>query len=433
MAIVDVLKYNGEPGVFAWKYPGEELGTWTQLIVHESQEAVLFKGGQALDIFGPGRHILDTANIPILNNVINLPFGERSPFAAEVWYVNKVHSLDIKWGTPTPIQIQDPKYGIFTPVRSYGQFGLKIDQANKFLIKLMGTLPVFDSENIRKYFRGLYLTKAKDTISSYLVHKQISLLEINAYLDELSEHLKNKIEPVMLDYGLQLINFYVNDISVPEDDPAVNQLKAALAKRAEMNIIGYSYQQERSFDTLEGAATNPGAGQASLMGAGLGLGMGVSLGGAVGGQFGGLAQNLNISTPSAKQCPKCRIAVPGEAKFCLDCGASLTADSLGKPPIKCDKCGAAFSPSAKFCPQCGDAYNPCPKCGADLPNGLTQSQCPLCGYSLPKPCPKCGQPLESQGTKFCSYCGEGLVRCCPACQVELAETVKFCPECGTKI
>lgn len=100
MAIVDVLKYNGEPGVFAWKYPSEELGTWTQLIVHESQKAVLFKGGQALDVFGPGRHILDTANIPILNNVINLPFGGRSPFTAEVWYVNKVHSLGYKMGHP---------------------------------------------------------------------------------------------------------------------------------------------------------------------------------------------------------------------------------------------------------------------------------------------------------------------------------------------
>ena len=84
MAIVEVVKYNGKPDVFAWKYPSEELGTWTQLIVNESQEAVLFKGGKALDVFTSGRHTLDTANIPLLNKVVNLPFGGRSPFTAEV-------------------------------------------------------------------------------------------------------------------------------------------------------------------------------------------------------------------------------------------------------------------------------------------------------------------------------------------------------------
>lgn len=119
MAIVEVIKYNGGPNVFAWKYPSEELGTWTQLIVSEAQEAILFKSGKALDVFGSGRHTLDTANIPILNKIINLPFGGRSPFTAEVWYVNKIHSLDIKWGTSSPIQIQDPKYSVFIPVRSF--------------------------------------------------------------------------------------------------------------------------------------------------------------------------------------------------------------------------------------------------------------------------------------------------------------------------
>ena len=110
MAIVDVVKYNGGPDVFAWKYPNSELGTWTQLIVNESQEAILLKGGQICDVFGAGRHTLETANIPILNKLINLPFGGRSPFSAEVWYINKVFSLDVKWGTSSPIQLQDPKY-----------------------------------------------------------------------------------------------------------------------------------------------------------------------------------------------------------------------------------------------------------------------------------------------------------------------------------
>ena len=154
MAIVEVVKYNSSPDVFAWKYPSEELGTWTQLIVNESQEAILFKGGKALDVFQSGRHTLETANIPILNKIINLPFGGRSPFTAEVWYINKVNSLDIKWGTASPIQLQDPKYSVFIPVRAFGQFGIRIENSKQFLVKLDGTLSVFDKTNILKYFRG---------------------------------------------------------------------------------------------------------------------------------------------------------------------------------------------------------------------------------------------------------------------------------------
>ena len=240
MAIVDVVKYNGGPDVLAWKYPSEELGTWTQLIVNESQEAILFKGGKALDVFESGRHTLSTANIPVLNKIVNLPFGGRSPFTAEVWYINKLFSLDIKWGTATPIQIQDPKYGVFVPIRSNGMFGVQIEDSKKFLVKLVGTMGSFDKNTLVKYFRGLYITKAKDAISSYVINKKISILEINAYIDELSSFMKERIEPVMEEYGIRLLNFYVNDISLPEDDPAVSQFKEALAKRADMNIIGYS-------------------------------------------------------------------------------------------------------------------------------------------------------------------------------------------------
>lgn len=169
MAIVEVVKYDGSPDVFAWKYPSEELGTWTQLIVNESQEAVLVKSGKVFDVFGSGRHTLETANIPFLNKIINLPFGGRSPFTAEVWYINKGYNLDIKWGTPTPIQIQDPKYSIFAPVRSNGAFGIHIEDSKKFLIKLVTTMPTFDTAAVTKYFRSLYVTKVKDAISTYLV------------------------------------------------------------------------------------------------------------------------------------------------------------------------------------------------------------------------------------------------------------------------
>ena len=432
MAIIDVIKYDGNPDVFAWKYPNNELGTWTQLIVNESQEAILVKGGQVCDVFGAGRHTLDTANIPILNKLINLPFGGRSPFTAEVWYINKVFSLDVKWGTSTPIQLQDPKYKVFVPVRAFGQFGIQIEESKKFLLKLVGTLPQFDKNSILKFFRGVYLTKAKDVISSYLVHKNISVLEINAYLDEISTYLQEKISPTFDEYGIKLVSFFVNDINVPEDDTAVVQLKNALAKRAEMDIVGYSYQQERSFDTLEGAATNPNSMQGGLMGAGIGLGMGVGVGGAIGHQFGGLTQTLN--TNDTKECPKCKARIGLNEKFCNHCGYDTTStqkeDTSSAKEIKCSSCNADLTENTKFCPECGKKYNPCSNCKADLPDGATS--CSACGTKVPTPCPNCGSLLKGN-SKFCPECGHSLIKKCGNCGKQIEDNSKFCPECGTKI
>ena len=433
MAIIDVIKYNGAPGTFVWKYPNEELGTWTQLIVNESQEAILFKGGKACDVFQGGRHTLDTANIPILNNIVNLPFGGRSPFTAEVWFVNKLVNLDIKWGTPTPIQIQDPKYGIFAPVRSNGMFGIQIGDSKKFLVKLVGTLTYFDKVSIVKFFKGLYITKVKDSISSYLVHKQISILEINAYIDELSEYMKERIKPVMDEYGVTLASFYVNDISVPEDDPAVQKLKEALAKRAEMNIIGYNYQQERSFDTLEGAARNTGSAAAPIMGAGMGLGMGVGVGRAFGNEFGGVAGHMSVSggQPQAgtKVCQNCHCAIPASQRFCGMCGFD-TENVKQSSKAVCSACKSPITQNMKFCPECGKKINPCPKCGSDIPENA--DKCPSCGYGMPEKCPKCGASVPPS-VKFCPECGEPLAKRCKKCGADIEGSPKFCPECGEKL
>lgn len=402
MAIVEVVKYDQNPDVFAWKYPNSELGTWTQLIVNETQEAILFKGGKVCDVFGAGRHTLSTENIPILRNVVNLPFGGRSPFTAEVWFINKVFSLDIKWGTSTPIQLQDPKYKVFVPVRGFGQFGIQIEDSQKLLMKLVGTLPQFDKSNILKYFRGVYLTKAKDAIASYLVHKNISVLEINAYLEEISAFLQEKIAPAFAEYGIRLTSFFVNDINVPEEDDGVKQLKKALSKRAEMDIVGYSYQQERSFDTLEGAATNPGSMHGGLMGAGIGLGMGVGVGGTMGQQFGNLAHNIN--TAATKNCPQCNAVIDQSARFCSRCGFDTQATER-KETIRCSACGAQLEKGSKFCPECGNRYNPCANCAADIPAG--SAVCPACGTPLPKPCPNCGKTLPVD-SKFCPECGTSV-------------------------
>ncbi len=327
--------------------------------------------------------------------------------------------------------MQDPKYSVFIPVRAFGQFGIRIENSKQFLVKLVGTLSVFDKTNILKYFRGLYLTKVKDAISSYLVHKQISIMEINAYIEELSTYLHEKMQPVLEEYGIKLVNFYVNDISVPEDDTAVKKLKDALAKKAEMNIIGYNYQQERSFDTLEGAAKNSGT-SGDLMGAGLGLGMGVTMGGSVGNSFGGIAKALDTNAEDTKTCPSCGKVMPKSNRFCAECGCDTNKKpEKVKDTVKCSKCGFEYKNTMKFCPECGDKYNPCPKCGADLPEGVTD--CPTCGYEAPTPCPYCGAALPNKNTRFCPECGKSLIKTCPSCNTPINGNPKFCPECGMKL
>ncbi|CAJ1316219.1 hypothetical protein PTI45_00641 [Paenibacillus nuruki] len=412
MALVEVIKYDGTPDVYAWKHPNEELGTWTQLIVNESQEAILYKGGKAFDTFGSGRHTLSTLNIPLLNNIVNIPFGGHSPFAAEIWYVNRVSNLDMKWGTTAPIQLQDPKYKIIIPVRAFGQMGIRIEDSRKFLVKLVGTLSQFDQADISRYFRGLLLMNINESISSYLVHKQISILEINAYISEISNHVKEKMMPVFAEFGIEIVNLYMDSVNTPDDDPSVKRLQEALARKAEMDIVGYTYQQERSFDTLEGAAKNEGSTQAGLMGAGLGMGMGFGLGGAFGQGMAGLGRVMDVTGGT------------GNVQF------NDSTSSHSNTQHTCDKCSQPLTPGSKFCAHCGDKYNSCDQCGADNPEGATQ--CKSCGKAFAKPCRSCGAALQA-GVKFCPECGASAVMTCSSCGHAVQPGQKFCPECGQRV
>lgn len=422
MAIAEVLKFNSDSSVFAWKHPNSELATWTQLIVNESQEALLLKNGQITDVFGPGRYVLSTDNIPILQKLVNIPFGGKSPFSAEVWFVNRSFALDIKWGTSTPIQIQDPKYGVFVPLRAFGQFGLQIVDSRKFLIKLVGTMPFFNSNTMTEYFKGLYLTRVKDRISTCLVSSKISILEINSHLDEISAALCDQLKKEFDEFGIKISSFYVNDINVPENDPAVRRLKAALAKRAEMDILGYNYQQEKTFETLNTAAGNQGS-AGTVMGAGMGLGMGFGLGGTMGNAVGNM-ETVMTTKEEKKKCPSCETVINANLKFCPECGADTTKPAASG--AKCSACGAEITAQTKFCTSCGKKLNPCKKCGCDIPEGA--SKCPSCGMMI---CPNCGTLLDAN-LKFCPECGHSMVKKCKECGAELAENIKFCSNCGTK-
>lgn len=433
MAIIDLVKWDAPDSLYAWKFPSQELATWTQLIVSESQEAVLLSGGQMDGPYGAGRHTLSTENIPVISGLFGLPFGGKSPFTAEVWFVNKAMPLDVRWGTTDPIQLQDPKYHIMLPVRAFGQFGVQVVNTKKFLIKLVGTMPTFDRERLVSYFRGLILTRTKDLIAKALIENQISILEVSAHLNRLSELAETQLSVELEEFGLKLVNFFINSINTPEDDPAVQKLKATLAKKAEMDILGFTYQQERTFDTLETAAGNEGS-AGSVMGAGLGMGMGMGIGVPMGNLMGGLANSPAIQTsPTTQQvpCKKCGTNNDPSSRFCAKCGGPVSGENKNisaQDQISCDKCNFLAPAGARFCANCGDVFNCCSKCGADNPDGTTQ--CISCKAPMPIKCAKCNV-VSTPGARFCPGCGAGLVKACFSCNTDLPGAhAKFCPTCG---
>ena len=172
MALIDVVKWDAAGDELVWKFPNSELSTLTQLIVHQTQWAILFKNGQQLDVFEAGRHTLSTNNIPLLNKLVNLPFGGTSPFAAEVWYVNRAVSLDLKWGTPNPMQLEDPQYGIIVPVSAFGQMGLRVVDPGLLVRSLVGSLRAFSAIAVLQHFKGVLVSQLKVAISSAIVKRR---------------------------------------------------------------------------------------------------------------------------------------------------------------------------------------------------------------------------------------------------------------------
>lgn len=270
--------------------------------------------------------------------------------------------MDVMWGTSSPIPIQDAVYKVILPVRANGQFGVKVVNSKKLLLKLVGTIDRFDQITLRKYFKGILLTNIKDYIAKQFVQKQISFLEIHSHLKEISIGIQNDLAGEFIQYGIELVNFNINEITPPEDDSSYIQLKKALAKKAEMSVMGYDYQQERAFNVLDRAAANEGS-TADIMGAGMGLGMGINLGNVLGGTMGGAMMNVqpnmqpvipvqNNAVSKEIKCTVCGASIPENAKFCLECGTKVELPKAVAMKI-CPQCGACV-PDGKFCLECGN-------------------------------------------------------------------------------
>lgn len=383
MALLDRIKYDGSPNVLVGKYPKDNIVLGSQLIVNQSQEAVFFKDGRALDIFGPGRYTISTNNIPLLQKLVNLPFGGDTPFAAEIYFVNKASKLDYKWGTRTPIPVEDPKYRVLVSIGAFGQFGLRVKDSQNFITAIVGTIPVpkgsksiipgWESNNVTDYFRGLVLTCVKDNIAKFLAKKGISIVELTAYLDELSKVVEGMIGDEFARFGIEVMNFFITSITIPDDE--IQRIQKGQFERLEIEQLGDDrYQRIRSLNVMEAAAHNQGA-PGTLLAGGMGLGIGVQMMTNAAKISQQAMQPSNQAEQSASECPKCKAKVSSGSKFCTQCGANLAS-------ITCSSCGAAISADSKFCNHCGKMLgsSKCPDCGTD--NASSAKFCSKCGCNL---------------------------------------------------
>ncbi|MDR1713641.1 MAG: SPFH domain-containing protein [Coriobacteriales bacterium] len=430
---VDVIKYEGDNKTFIWKHPTEDFNTLTQLIVHQSQEAVFFLNGEALDSFGPGKYTLETQAIPLISKRLfgKITGDSPTPFHAEVYFINLTEQMGIRWGTDSRVNYVDPtnNNAVFQ-VGASGEYSLKVTEPRKLLIKLVGTENFLSQSTLADYFRPILQSKIKAFLPNVLKAKQVSIFDLDSYTDEFSQQLHALLAPETLDYGVTLQKFWITTIQKPEDDPAyrkLNELRSMQitapteamidqqvtligaetnkrtkmmetdATRYDQDQLGYSYAAKRAYDVMEAAAANEGSGS-DVRGAAMGIGMGFGMGGAFGGAISQMANTTLTPTlvdplagtqqalaPAAQAGPPPLISLKNDqAQPAADpAPATSTAAGAADPAQQrafCADCGAALEPGDAFCPECGSptqAQPACKSCGFQFTN--SKPFCPKCG------------------------------------------------------
>lgn len=230
--LASIIKYEGDNTTFIWKHPIEDFNYGSQLIVHESQEAIFFKDGQALDLFGPGRYTLETQQLPLLEKAFKLPTDTEGTFHSEIYFINKTVQMGIKWGTPEKVRFIDPLTGVPLELGASGEMNLQVDNSRKLLLKLVGTtggIAWGDKEGFTKSlqssFRPLIANAVKINLSAVITNQAIDILEIDTKLDIISEKLRESVNAGFEEYGLTIPQLYVMSIVLPEDDPNFKRIK----------------------------------------------------------------------------------------------------------------------------------------------------------------------------------------------------------------
>lgn len=241
---ISVIQYEGGNDTFVWKHPICDFTMGSQLIVHESLEALFVKNGKALDLFSPGHYLLQTQNIPMTSRFFRAPVENGDIFQAEVYFINQTVQMGIKWGTDSKVRLFDPMSGLHIELGACGEFNLRVSDSRKLVVKLVGAEASLSQSQLLStgqqsgnitgmhgYFRAMIMTYVKSFLAQSIKEKAINILEIDAYLEDLSIHLKEKINTALAEYGLEIPEFYITRFLTPDDDPNFQRLKRQYADK----------------------------------------------------------------------------------------------------------------------------------------------------------------------------------------------------------
>ena len=470
---LSVIEYRGDDSTFVWKHPLEDFNSGSTLIVREGQEAIFVSNGKALPAFGPGKYTLDTDGDPIFGSLAKKLTDGHAAFSAEVYFINKTIQMGIKWGTNSHVSFVDPETGISLEIGACGEMNLQVEDGKTLLTTLVGTTGGLDNRKalsegesahrtVRDYFRAPVSTEVKTYLAGVIREKNISILEIDAHLGELSEELKTRISPRFEEFGLKMTHFYVTRILLPEDDKNLRDIKAlraqeyfgvkseevkagiakaqgerkkieaenegevqrinaqtladvkmtetsaevaamrakGLAEAEIMRAKGYTEKDLINADVQKAYAS--GLGAMSSSGAGV---MTEMMSAMAGMKLAGNMIDKMETTVAASDSWECSCGEKGNTKkFCQNCGKPRPAPT---PADTWDCACGEKGIKGKFCPECGSprpAHRTAWDCACGE-KGITGKFCPECGAPRPAaawdcPCGKTG--IES---KFCPECG----------------------------
>lgn len=475
--LASIIKYEGDNETLVWKHPIEDFNFGSQLIVHESQEAIFFRDGQALDLFGAGRYTLQTQQLPLLEKIYKLPTDTEGTFHSEVYFVNLATQMGVKWGTDSKVRLFDPASGLHIEIGASGEFNIRVTDSRKLLLKVVGTTGGLGQEQLlgigngKGFFRSMVMTQVKSYLAQTIKENTIDILEIDEHLMALSGALRERINAALDEYGLTMPEFYVSRIVTPDDDPNFRRMKEQYAEQyllvrqenirkaeaeaaadrkaveaqtaARMKIIGAqgeadalkiqkqaeaeAYRMQAEAEAAEMRMKGYTYQQETSRQVGLeamknGLGGGANAAGALG-DLAGLGVSLGA----------------------MGSVIGMTKDALNPMTQDAAQMGAAVGAAVAGgwdCPACGHkniSTNFCPDCGGRKPEAKTGWDCAQCGTKniQSKFCPNCGakKPEESSGWT-CPDCGtkDILSRFCPNCGARKPEEKRgwICPDCGTK-
>jgi len=425
MGIIDVIKYEGGNETFVYKHPVEDFNAGTQLIVHESQEAIFFRDGKAMDRFGAGKYTLDTESLPMMKSFFKKVASGPSQFHAEVYFVNLATIMAVRWGTDSKVRMYDPASGLHLEIGAFGEFNIRISDSGKVLLKLVGTelgltkedilgSSGYSTASVSGKFRALVMTKVKSFLPKAIRENNIDILEVDEHLDEISEYIRKQLNDIFDSYGLILPEFFVTTIATPDDDPNFRRMKQQHAERylkvqeerikqaeaeakrgrvvveaeteAEVKIIGVKAEEEATrrmayakaeeeraqglahADALRAMGGNYQMETTRVVGKAAAENEGSGGAGGIGSAVSGVVQ-AGVGIGAAVAVGK---ATVGVVKDVMSYVAAPVAGTAGEGKSMdetwvCPSCGASGN-DGKFCKECGtkkpeDANWTCPECG----------------------------------------------------------------------